>query len=110
MLNLILNNTHLLCAQTTKTPQELIVTGLGFRKFSRKLKDVIHDDRKLSSLLQPAFRSIAKSCPFSGDKVYVALDDDLLYHDFLVSEEDFSGISRKDSVFFYSVAIWSRHL
>jgi len=90
MLNLILNNTHLLCAQSTKTPQGLIVTSLDFRKFSRTLKDVIHDDRKLSSLLQPAFRSIAKSCPFSGDKVYVALDDDLLYQDFLVSEEDFS--------------------
>ena len=90
MLNLILNNSHLLCAQSTKTPQGLIVTSLGFRKFSRTLKDVIHDDRKLSSLLQPAFRSIAKSCPFSGDKVYVALDDDLLYQDFLVSEEDFS--------------------
>ena len=90
MLNLILNNTHLLCAQSTKTPQGLIITSLAFRKFSRTLKDVMHDDRKLSSLLQSALRSIAKSCPFSGDKVYVALDDDLLYQDVLVSEEDFS--------------------
>ena len=90
MINLILNNTHLLCAQSTKNPQGLKSTSLASHKFSRTLKEVSHDDRKLSSLLQTAFRSIAKSCSFPGDEVYVAVDDDLLYQDVLVSEKDFS--------------------
>lgn len=83
MNGLIVTDTHILFGEWSSVKEKYVLKDLKYIALSKSIKEVLKSQNDIRNVLNEALDQF----PMQGNKIAIAIDDELLYHDKFTSDE-----------------------